>query len=170
MRTFRVLVVMLMCFVASGFFAPSAIYATSNVSVTSKPTPLLDGIMSYQSFNQIRTLPKLRKSKWKTLENTKGFLTVETNNFSHLGFTGTATFAFFKGRLLRTWFVTPRYVKYRNTLTKKIGIKWNKTGQAIMGKTELNYSWKTVTWSDLDLQQEASIWIGNQSDYSNQKM
>jgi len=126
--------------------------------------------MSYQSFSQIKTLPKLKKAKWKTLEDTNGFLTVETNNFSHLGFTGTATFAFFKGRLLRTWFVTPQYVKYRNALTKKLHIKWDKASQAVIGKTQFYYSWKTVTWSDLVLQEEAGVWVSNQPGYHDQKM
>lgn len=169
MKAFRVLVLVLFCFVTSVYLSPAGIPNSAKANQP-KPTPLLDGIMSYQSFERIKTLPKLKKAKWKVLENTRVGLTVETGSYSHLGFTGTATFAFFKRRLIRTWFETSQYVEYRNSLTKKLRLKWDKTGQAVVGKTELNYNWKTVIWTDLDLQQEASVWLGNQSDYNNQHL
>lgn len=169
MNAFRVLVIALICFVPSACASPSGT-SNSTKSNQPKPTPLLDGTMSYQSFAQIKALPKLKNAKWKTLEFSSGGMTVETNGYSHLGFTGTATFAFFHDQLLRTWFVTPQYVKYRKTLTKKLRIKWDKTGQAIDGNTEIYFNGQTVAWSDRKLQEDAAFWIGNQSNYNNQHL
>ncbi len=154
----------IICLIASG---------CSRVPQSPRPTPLLDGIMSYQTFSQIKLLPKLKTAKWKVIKFSRldksgkrpcfYYLSAETN-YIHLGFDGKATFVFYKGRLMDTVFDlsdSSTSSSYQNVLSKSLGINFNSAGYTYLDNTEI-HSAKTrknknkyyVSWSDAILSEE----------------
>jgi hypothetical protein len=156
-RSFRVLVVVLVCLVATG------------CSRAPQPTPLLDGTMSYQSFSQIKLLPKLKNAKWKVVGNSSlsqgdkrprfDDLMVETPKYAHLNFNGKATFRFYNGRLMQTWFSPSNLSGYKNALSKSLGIAFNSSNDAHLSNTEIHLEKDYVVWSDEVLAEENKKWI-----------
>ncbi len=146
MKILRVFVIALMCCVAG---------CSRHQTVT--PSPLLDGMMSYQTFAQIKALPKLKKAKWKVIEKSEE-LVVETK-YTHLNFTGKATFRFYHNRLWQTWFVPSNATLYNNALIKTLGNAVNSPTEAHLGNTAITFDKNRALWSDENLSQECDDWI-----------
>ena len=130
--------------------------------------------MSYQSFAQVKSLPKWKICRWKIVEDSglaKGDtrppfheLVVKTSNYTHLGFKGEVQMRFFNNRLMQVWFTPANFLRYKKTLLKTQNTKLAVNNSASLGNTELlfarNYLGKDyILWSDETLAQENREWI-----------
>lgn len=159
MKILRVFVIALMCCVAG---------CSRHQTVT--PSPLLDGMMSYQTFAQIKALPKLSNAKWRVTVDSDAEgndqrppfkIEVAETNYTHLGFRGKTKFRFYNDRLWRVSFQPSpaSRILYMNALSKVTGAKLNTMGNTRVKNMVYYGPSNLVTWTDERLSNEVNSWI-----------
>lgn len=134
----------------------------------SKPTPLINGIISRQSPAQVKRLLKLNPSKYQVVESSphKHLLTISIKGYSHLGVSGELYLDFFEDQLMMTTFYpadTRAYKKYKKLLRQRLPVRQGKEIDTTIGGTricvgEYRNNKEGIAWKDVNLDREYAEW------------
>ncbi len=92
------------------------------------PAPLINGIASRQSFQQVERLMR-PKGPWRPSEDREALDNFSISNYEHLGVPGTLKFFFLKDQLVSTTFEPSDFPKYKILLEKQLKISFmNQSG------------------------------------------
>ncbi len=127
-----------------------------------KPTPLINGIASRQSVQQIERLLQ-PNGKPSPIDESMILNTRSVAKYQHLGMSGTLTFFFFKNELVSTTFEPSNFPKYKILLEKQLGTSFKKQSGVRRGDTWIGIGGhptrgRYALWSDVPLSQEADSW------------
>ena len=164
MKILRVLAVALLCCLLA------------NCSRAPQPTPLFDGFMSYSSWMQIRSHPKLVGHKWDILQRPESrssdlrpqmdYRLVQTNDYSYLGHKGYVKFSFYNEHLMSVEFEpqeSSSYAKIQTYLEQKLKTKMLVHRDYDLGDANIRHNNHFFTWSDKSLIAEMHDWIAQNS-------
>lgn len=146
----------------------------SFVKIESDRTKLINGIKSYQSIDELKSLFGPSSFQWDVGKESRPSLngrppfnmhTITVKNYSHLGVTGELNISFFNNRLITTMFYPSEVEKYIETLCKVERIKFDNNREITMSPyTRVRYgsdykNRKYIEWSDIRLDKEVELWI-----------
>ena len=149
---------------------------SASCSRAPQPTPLFDGFMSYSSWMQIKSHPKLVGHKWDILQRPESsssdsrprmhYRLVQTGNYLYMGFKGYLKFSFYNDHLMSIEFEpqdSGGYAKIQTHLEQELKTNMLVHRDYDLGAANVRHNNHFFTWSDKSLIAKMQEWIAQNS-------